>query len=170
MSKKWTREKIILPKTIKPKERKQIADVLINHIITRSTAGFDRHNEPFVKYSEKYAEKKGVGVDEVDLILSGEMLESLEVVDYKKNGEITIGYKNPSDELAGKVEGNRTGSYGGEPDSKKARDFLGIDKDELELILASYKEEEQTVNRDRLTEEEINQLSSQISNDILEGL
>lgn len=169
MSKKWTREKIFLPKTIKPKERKQIAEVIINHIITRSAAGYDRNNEKFADYTEKYAEKKGVKVGDVDLILTGEMLESLELVS-QRNGEIVIGYKEPSDELAGKIEGNRSGSYGGEPDDKRARDFLGIDQDELDLILSSYRQETESLNIDQLTEEEIKVLSAQLSSDILEDL
>jgi hypothetical protein len=137
---KYTREKIKLPKSIKPKDRVQIAEVIINHIISRSAAGLDRNNKKFPKYSKDYADSKGVGVNDVDLILSGEMLEELELVNHT-SGSITIGYRDPSDELAGKVEGNRIGSYGGEPNKKKARDFLGIDADELEILISSYENE-----------------------------
>jgi hypothetical protein len=142
MANKWTREKIILPKTLKPKERKQIAEVVINHIINRSAAGLDKNDKKFPRYTSKYAEIKGVGTSDVDLILTGEMLESLELVS-DGPGYITIGYKNPSDELAGKVEGNRIGSYGKDPDPKKARDFLGIDADTLETLIGAYQDEEE---------------------------
>jgi hypothetical protein len=138
MANKWTREKIILPKTLKPKERIKIAEIIIEHIVTRSANGLDRNNKKFAKYSDSYAEKKGVGVSDVDLILTGEMLDSLEIVSTKKSGEIIIGYIDPSDDLAGKVEGNRIGSYGGEPNKKKARDFLGIDADELEILVGAF--------------------------------
>lgn len=141
MANKWTREKIILPKTLKPKERKQIAEVVINHIINRTAAGYKiNEKDKFPKYTAKYADIKGVGQSDVDLILSGEMLESIELVS-EKSGEIVIGYKSPSDELAGKVEGNRTGSYGGEPNKKKARDFLGIDPGTLETLISAFEED-----------------------------
>lgn len=137
MSNKYTREKIKIPTSIKPRDRVRIAEVIIDHIINRSAAGLDRNNKKFKKYSKEYAEKKGVGVSDVDLVLSGEMLEELELVSHK-NGEIVIGYKDPSDELAGKVEGNRIGSYGGEPRQSKARDFLGLPMDELEILISAY--------------------------------
>jgi hypothetical protein len=137
LSNKYTREKIKIPTSIKPRDRVRIAEVIIDHIINRSAAGLDRNNKKFKKYSKEYAEKKGVGLSDVDLILSGEMLEELELVSHK-NGEIVIGYKDPSDELAGKVEGNRIGSYGGEPRQSKARDFLGLPMDELEILISAY--------------------------------
>lgn len=140
MSNKYTREKIKIPTSIKPKDRVKIADVIVNLIINRTAAGLDKNNKQFPNYTKKYAENKGVDEGDVDLILDGEMLESLELVSHK-NGEIVIGYKDPSDELAGKVEGNRIGSYGGKPNKKKARDFLGIARDDLEIVLDSYLED-----------------------------
>ncbi len=141
MAKDWTKEKIKLPVTINAKDRKKIGMVIIEHIINRTAAGLDKKNKEFPNYSQLYADKKGVGVSDVDLILTGEMLDSLEIVS-SKDGEIVIGYGDPSDELAGKVEGNRRGSYGGDPDRKKARDFLGIDPDELDLLVSSYQADE----------------------------
>jgi hypothetical protein len=164
MANKWTREKIILPKTLKPKERKQIAEVIINHIINRSAAGLDKNDKKFPKYTAKYADIKGVGVSEVDLILSGEMLESLELVS-EKSGEIVIGYKNPSDELAGKVEGNRIGSYGGEPNSRKARDFLGIDSATLGTLIDSYQDDSEL---GPVTAEELDALARELAMDLLD--
>lgn len=141
MAKDWTKEKIKLPVTLNAKERKKIGMIIIEHIINRTAAGLDKRNKEFPNYSQNYADKKGVGTGDVDLILTGEMLDSLEVVSTKK-GEVVIGYGDPSDELAGKVEGNRRGSYGGEPNRKKARDFLGIDPDELDLLVSSYQADE----------------------------
>lgn len=151
---KYTKEKLIIPKTIKPKERVKIAKVVIEHIITRSANGLDKNNKKFPKYSFEYADKKGVGVSDVDLILTGEMLDELELVSHKA-GEIVIGYKNPSDELAGKVEGNRIGSYGREPNKKKARDFLGLPKDELEVLAAAFEEDIDLDTPETFTKEEI---------------
>jgi len=162
---KWTREKIKIPKTLKPKERVQIAEVVINHIINRTAAGQDRNNNDFPKYTAKYAEEKGVGVDDVDLILSGEMLEGIALLSHKP-GEIVIGYDDPSDELAGKVEGNRTGSYGGEPNKSKARDFLGIASDDLEVLLDAYQDDEEDLGP--LTEKELEILSRQLAEELLD--
>jgi hypothetical protein len=164
MANKWTREKIILPKTLKPKERKQIAEVVINHIINRSAAGLDKNDKKFPKYTAKYADIKGVGVSEVDLILSGEMLESLELVS-DGAGFITIGYKDPSDELVGKVEGNRIGSYGGEPNAKRARDFLGIDSDTLDTLISSYQDD---LELGPVSAEELDALARELAMDMLD--
>ena len=162
---KWTREKIKIPKTLKPKERVQIAEVVINHIINRTTAGQDKNNNDFPKYTAKYAEEKGVGVGDVDLILSGEMLEGITLLSHK-SGEIVIGYDDPSDELAGKVEGNRIGSYGGEPNKSKARDFLGIASDDLEVLLDAYQDDEEDLGP--LTEDELEALSRQLAEELLD--
>jgi hypothetical protein len=164
MANKWTREKIILPKTLKPKERKQIAEVIINHIINRSAAGLDKNDKKFPKYTAKYADTKGVGVSDVDLILTGEMLEALELVN-DGSGFITIGYKKPSDELAGKVEGNRIGSYGGEPNPKRARDFLGIDSSTLDTLIDSYQDDAEL---GPVTAEELNALARELALDLLD--
>lgn len=132
----WIREKIQIPETIKPADRVRLAEVVINVIINRSAAGLDKNNRKFPKYSKDYAERKGVGVDDVDLILSGEMLESIKLLGHKK-GEITIGFDKSDDKLNGKAEGNILGSYGGSPNKNKARDFLGIDQGELEILAES---------------------------------
>lgn len=136
----WIREKIIIPKTFKPKERVKIAEVVIDHIINRSVAGLDKNNKKFPAYSKKYADRKNVGVSDVDLILSGEMLESIQLLNHK-SGEIIIGFDKTDKELNGKAEGNILGSYGREPNKKKARDFLGMPKDELEILFDSFESE-----------------------------
>jgi hypothetical protein len=149
MATNWTQVKIKLPKTIKPKERVALAEVLLTHIVTRTLNGEDKNNKKFKNYTEKYADIKGVDVSDVDLTLDGEMLEALELVSHK-SGEITIGYKDPSDELAGKVEGNRSGLYGNST-KKKARDFLGITQDDLNLIIDAYQEDDEPVSDEELT-------------------
>lgn len=160
----YTREKIKLPQSIKPKDRVKIADVLISHIVSRSLAGYDKNDKKFVKYTKGYADTKGVKRTDVDLTLSGEMLDSLELVSHK-SGEIVIGYKDPSDELAGKVEGNRIGSYGGEPDKNKARDFLGIDPSDLDVLISSYDDSNDTNDRP-LSDDEIDQVARDAAREI----
>lgn len=133
----WIREKIYLPKTIKPKDRVKLADAIIEHIINRTASGIDKNNKDFPKYSKEYADKKNVGVGDVDLILSGEMLDSIKLLSHK-SGEIIIGFDKTDKELNGKAEGNIKGSYGGDPNPKKARDFLGMPKDDLEILFDAF--------------------------------
>lgn len=135
--------------------------------MSRTLNGLDKNNKEFGKYDKKYAEFKGVGVNDVDLTLDGEMLDNLELVSHK-TGEIVIGYKDPSDELAGKVEGNRRGTYGqSKPIPGKKRDFLGIAQDELDIIIDSYKEEEPDSNQG-LTEEDLDALAREIAEGFFE--
>jgi hypothetical protein len=164
----WIREKILLPKTINPTQRKKIAEVIISHIIDRSIAGYDKNNKKFPNYTKKYAEIKGVDVSDVDLLLSAEMLESIKLLS-DKSGEITIGFDKSDQELNGKAEGNILGSYGREPNKKKARDFLGIDSDELDVLISAY-ENELDDNEIQLTDEEIKILSKELVNDMLDDL
>lgn len=161
MANKWTRVKIKLPKTIKPKERVAIADVVLSHIVTRTLNGDDKNNKKFKNYTKDYADFKGVDVADVDLTLDGEMLEELELVSHKA-GEITIGYSDPSDELAGKVEGNRSGFYGNSK-KKKARDYLGITKEDLDLLIDSYSGDSEPVS-----DEELDALARQLAEETLD--
>lgn len=159
----WIREKINLPKTLKPAERKVVAELVINHIINRSAAGLDKNDNKFPKYTKAYAEKKGVGVNDVDLILEGEMLESLQLLSHKA-GEIVIGFDKEDSRLNGKAEGNILGSYGGEPNKKKARDFLGLSSDDLEVIIDSFDTDVE------LTEEEVRALTRELTDELLGDL
>lgn len=154
--------KIPFTQPIKPRERAKIADAILTHIVGRTMAGFDKDNEKFAKYTKKYAELKGVGVSEVDLLLSGEMLSELKVLNIKP-GEIEIGYKG-SKELIGKVEGNILGTYGQpEPIPGKARDFLGIDAADVDVIIDSFADEDVP----KLTAEDVDQIARQAAREIL---
>lgn len=111
----------------------KLAESVISYIQIRSTEGFDKNGKKFPKYSTDYAKFKGVGKSQVDLVLSGEMLDSLSLT---KDGAgfIEIGYKDSSD-YAGRAEGNILGTYGQpDPIPGKKRDFLGIDEADLEIM------------------------------------
>jgi len=154
--------KIPFTQPIKPKERVKIADALLTHIVGRTMAGLDRDNNKFAKYTKKYANEKGVGVSDVDLLLSGEMLSELQVLKVDAKG-IEIGYKGSKD-LIGKVEGNILGTYGQpEPIPGKARDFLGILPDDVEVIIDSYIDED---IKD-LSEEELDAIARDAAREIL---
>lgn len=129
----WMRTKIQIPKHLKPSQRELLGEEIVDFIINRSAAGLDKNNRKFKKYSKAYADMKGVNEGDVDLVLTGEMMESLQLLNHR-NGELMIGY-DKEDDINAKAEGNITGSYGGDPNPKKARDFLGITKKDLYSIL-----------------------------------
>lgn len=127
-----------------PRDRADLAAEIIAWIIDRTASGvgirvrgrgfsdLDLSSRP---YTEKYAKKKGVSIDAVDLVLNDEMLEAMQYFPSKsRRGEIVIGYKAGT-KLNAKVEGNQIGSYGRSANPKKARPFLGITRrDLLDLI------------------------------------
>ncbi len=135
--------------------------MIVEIIQARTLSGLDKNNDKFEKYTAMYAKEKGVGRGDVDLVLDGEMLDSLELVSHK-NGELVIGYKDPSDELAGKVEGNRRGTYGQPKPVTKPRDFLGIDVDELDVLISAYED----LDTEKLTEDDVRKLAEDLLEDV----
>ncbi len=123
-------------------ERRAIGADICDFIRARCAVGqgVRKHGESwrtytFPEYSPEYREQKGSS--RVDLVLSGEMLDKLKTLKVAATS-VEVGFTGGA-KLQGKVEGNRIGSYGGEPDPAKARDFLGVTRAELAAILAAYK-------------------------------
>lgn len=153
------------PESIRNKrQQNQIADAIVTHIVGRTMAGLDKEDKKFARYTKKYADNKGVGTSEVDLLLSGEMLSELKPLKVTADG-VEIGYKG-SKELVGKVEGNILGTYGQpEPIPGKARDFLGIDDDAVDVIISAYQEE--LDDEPRLSEEDLDKVAREAAREIL---
>lgn len=129
---------IQIPKWVDEDDRASLAEDIIDYISIRTGSGKDRFNKKFRPYSKEYAKEKGVGTGEVDLILSGDLLESLLLLD-QDVGQLVIGYEE-GDEINGKAEGNITGSYGQpDPNPKKARDYLGISRRDLAELVEKYR-------------------------------
>lgn len=132
--------KIKLPDWLDDDELEEAADDIIQYIIDRTQGGNGiRENGrrySFPEYSESYKKFKGGG--RVDLTLNDEMLRAMELLDVKGR-ELEIGYESGS-ELNARAEGNQLGAYGGRPNPKKARRFLGLNREELNLILAKFKD------------------------------
>lgn len=108
----------------------------------RTDQGKDKRGNPFPKYSEGYKKSLDFLVagksSKVNLQLSGDMLAALEPLKIKKD-YVEIGFERGSDENA-RADGNIRGTYGSDtPNSKKARDFLGITPDELRKIIKYVK-------------------------------
>ena len=113
-------------------QKKLFYELAVDAIVERTASGKDVNGSKFKKYNKDYASWKGVSVNSVDLILTGDMLNGFEEGSTKDSVKIAI----KSDEV-GKAHGNITGSYG-QPFSRpsKARDFFGFKKeDELKPIL-----------------------------------
>jgi len=137
----WQRVRITIPEGYDPDTRQRIGEAMLEMIYDRSQLGtgvkpsgkyFKTYDFP--DYTEAYKKKKGSS--RVDLVLEDKMLRSAEVLSTTKDS-ILLGYENGTKENA-KAEGNQTGSYGRSPDSKKARRFLGITKEERDAILAGF--------------------------------
>lgn len=134
---------IPVPEEFKPRQRVELADLVIEHIINRTKKGVDKNGKPFPKYSKSYEESldfkiAGKSKDKVDLQLSGDMLAALTLLK-EKRGKLEIGYERGSDEND-RAEGNILGSYGGSPNRKKARDFLGVEKKKLKELIEYVRE------------------------------
>ena len=131
---------IKVPKDLSPDERLELAEEIIEFIKLRTENGTGyraktgrNYKLGSVPYSKQYATKKGVGRRSVDLSLSTEMLNSIELLNHR-SGAITVGYEAGT-EVNGKAEGNQVGSYGRSPNPRKARPFLGISSGDLQTLI-----------------------------------
>jgi hypothetical protein len=139
---KWTNRRIPISRRYTDDEREAIAFDIISYIRDRSKSGKGKDGKKFPKYSKEYKESlefkiAGKSKNKVDLTLSGDMLDSIELLDDSK-GELRIGLSE-DDVDHGKAEGNIRGTYGQAKGSlAKARDFLAISKNEVNKILKNY--------------------------------
>lgn len=140
---------IEIPDEFGPEERSAIGKDIVEFIRQRSEDGVGVketangwRNVPFPAYSKTYKESLGFKIagksNKVNLTLSGDMLIALDVLNHRP-GEVTIGYRKSDREENARAEGNILGSYGGSPNPKKARNFLGISKADLQEIIDQYR-------------------------------
>lgn len=134
----WQRFKVEIPEDLKPRQRKELGDLIIEHIFERTNKGLDKNGQRFPGYSKTYKESLDFKIagkgSRVNLQLSGDMLAAIELLNHKK-GELLIGFENGSEENA-KAEGNILGTYGQKtPIPGKKRDFLGIEKAKLRELI-----------------------------------
>lgn len=143
-----------IPDDLKPRQRLELADLIIEHIVDRTDRGLDKNGRKFPPYSRTRKDSKGNIIEgyidsldfknagkspnRVNLQLTGDMLAALDILNHKK-GKLVIGYEKGTEEND-KAEGNILGSYGGEPNKKKARDFLGLQKEKLRELIRYVKE------------------------------
>lgn len=147
---------ITIPKEYGPTERQAIAQDVLQFIRKRTQSGrVDKNGKPFPGYSKEYIDSldfkiAGKSKSAINLTLSGDMLAAMDLQRHEP-GKIVIGFQNGTEENA-RADGNIRGTYGKDRGSKaKARDFLGIGRDDLQKILAAYpKPESQEQARQRL--------------------
>ena len=137
---------IPIPDDLKPAQRAELADLIIEHIVDRTQRGLDKEGKRFPGYSKEYIKSldfknAGKSRSKVDLQLSGDMLAALTLLTEKK-GLLKIGFERGAEEND-RAEGNILGSYGRDPDPSKARDFLGIQKSKLKELIAYVKEQDE---------------------------
>ena len=141
-SKDVTRYKIKYPEWLPDSDREEFLEDCIQHIRERTGEGVGAYSKGrgfqlknFPAYSEEYEEKKGSS--HVDLEFMGDMLASIDIINLK-DGIIGV-----SDSQKGKAEGNILGTYGqGKPIKGKKRPFLGLTRQELNVIEAGFIREE----------------------------
>jgi len=139
----WQKIRIDIPEGYSPDERLSIGRSIIQFIQERAineNTGFNPdtgRNKKFPRYTKEYAAKKGTSQGNVDLTLSADMFNALDVLS-TDSSSVLIGFQNGTVENA-KAEGNQLGTYGQpEPIPSKARPFLGIQKSDLSSILREY--------------------------------
>lgn len=136
----WNKYVAQLPKGLSKEDRINIGRDIIEYIEKRAIENHKGFNpktgreKQFLPYEPEYADKKGVSISQVDLVLSAKMFNAVEVL-AERPGAVTVGI-SPSSPEAGKAEGNIKGTYGG--NANKPRPFLGLYKSDLDRIIAKY--------------------------------
>lgn len=130
----WMRTRIELPDDFDPGEREEIALKIIDYIKERTAAGIGikgGRRFTFPAYSKSYIEsdafkRAGKSPSQVNLKLSGEMLDDLRILSTRGNS-VLIGFENGTFSND-KADGNSA-----------RRPFLGVNKSELDAILREFK-------------------------------
>lgn len=113
-------------------DRKRIGNAAIKYIVNRTKSGRGVGNKLFGQYSKSYTETDefeiaGKKPGKVNLTLTGDMLDSIEILDASLAGRIIIGFS--SDDEKNKAQWM----------FEKGYDFLGLTVTEKNLILSEFK-------------------------------
>lgn len=139
MAAKWQKTRIDIPENLSAKDREKFADEALQYIRERTARGEGVGGRKFPGYTKEYIESldfknAGKSGSKVNLKLSGDMIAAHDLLSHRK-GSVLLGYENGTEENA-RAEGNRLGTYGQKkPDPKKARDFMGLTPEEVEIVL-----------------------------------
>ena len=131
ISQSYDLKKLLDQNKVSKEQRDLFYQLVVDKIVDRTTGGKDINRKNFTPYSEKYAERKGVDVNSVDLVLTGDMLSSIERDQSVGSGRVKI--KLDGDE-AEKAYYHTTGG------KVPIRDFFGFDdSDDLKGIIRQVK-------------------------------
>lgn len=117
--------KELIGRTPTDDEKNRFTLAAIELINDRTLDGKDINGKKFTKYSEKYAEQKGVSRDAVDMFLTGSMLDGINSISSTVN-TVTFGIEGGVDAL--KSDNHNNGV------TLPTREFFGITKAEAERI------------------------------------
>jgi hypothetical protein len=120
-------------------ERRLIARASVDYIVERTRDGRGIGGDKLGKYSKNYIRTTDFGIaksgeTDVNLTLTGDMLDSLQVLDVTIAGRIVIGY----------TEGNESDKA--KWMQEKGYDFLGLEQDEIESILSNFEDPSASLN------------------------
>ena len=123
MAEKWQRIRLDIPDSLNKAERVDLASEIIDFIIDRTQDGLSVRNKKFRRYTKEYAETKGVSPTDVDLTLTGDMLDDMRLLSEKK-GSLLIGFS------AGTFSNDKAAW-----NRETGRPFLGITKKDLKGLV-----------------------------------
>ena len=151
-SKNNIQKDISIPDRYSSNDREAIGRLIVERILRRTSNGVSSRGTAF-KYV-KSSEHSGGNLKD-----SGDMLAMLEVVSHR-GGSIKVGYEDTGSVEANQAEGNQIGSYGGSAKSSRAKPFIGISNDELDLILEAYDQTSRSDREDNVTDSFITNILS----------
>lgn len=133
MSEPQKKKRIAIPKDLTEEARITLANNVIEYIKERTDKNLDIDKKRFHKYSESYINSPdfkaaGKSPNDVNLRLSNEMMESMELID-QGPGYITIGYQEGT-------AANDKAVWQERSDNGPSRMFVGISDKDLEVQIA----------------------------------
>jgi hypothetical protein len=124
-----------------------IGQAVIDKIQDRTESGIGLNGKGFRRYSKQYKSSddfRAAGkTDQVNLRLSGDMLELMDITEQSSN-TITIGWDDSED--AAKAHGHITGSSKG---PRVKRDFFGLRSSDIEAIKSEFSSEIKEIKQSR---------------------
>lgn len=128
--------------------REVVGDDIIEIITSRTTSGRGVEGGRVVRfppYTKKYAALVGKSVNQVDLEISGDLLNSIEIIE-STSKFIDVGILG---DQAPKAHGHMTGfaPYGASKGPGPRRSFLGLTKADLQKIKTKYKSDVEKIKK-----------------------
>lgn len=125
--------------TLTKKDKLQIAQEVIDRIVSNAEKGLDRNGKALPKYTKTYKDSDAFTAfgksSKPNMTLAGDMLGQIDVLEVSDD-TITIGWNDETENA--KAHGNITGQEGEWP---AKRDFFGLPVKEIKEIIDGTSEE-----------------------------